>query len=313
MNMIKRALVATSVAAAGVTAFAGTGSATFTQLDHVRIEADGYVLGGDGDGHATVLWNETGEGVEPYFSGKLHLNDVAGQCARVRMISYDLNDNEIGDRQFAPSDDEEALCASGSGHVAREVSLQGPDDVHSVELTIQSWIEEPSGGHWNNEESVDVVYGPELPPSDVLVDAGKFDLGAGTLVNGVPSEPARLTWDVSTGWKIDATISGTLFVRNARNQELRVVATCYDAAGDPLPGETAGEFTELYPETNGPEEFEIERRPCGAADVAEVGVTIELMDVATDTWEIRGEQRIPLPSVFPDIQIPEFDLDPLGR
>jgi hypothetical protein len=309
MNNFKRALLATSVAAVGATAFAGTSEAIYTQLDGVRLEAEGYVLAGVSSEQATVLWDETGEGVQPHFSGKLHLDGVSGQCARVRMISYELDGGEIGDRLFAPSDDEESFCASDDGHFAREVSLVGPDDVHEVKLTLQTWINDPEGGHWSNLVSQTVEYGPQLPASDVLIEAGRFDLGAGTLVNGVPSEAAELTWDVSTGWIIDPELNATLFVRNARNQELRVVFTCYDAAGDALPGETDGDLSGeyIYPQSSD-DEIPIVRR-CGDSAVAEVGVTIELKNVSTGQFEVRGEQRIPLPSVFP--QLPPIDFDPI--
>ena len=313
MNNLKRALLATTVTAGGVMAFAASGSAIYTQLDHVRLdEAEGYTLTGDTTDEATVLWNETGEGVQPYFAGKIHLDGVSGQCARIRMISYDSTGSERGDRLFAPAENEESFCADHDGHFAREVSLLGPTDVAEIKLTLQTFINDPNGGHWSNLESATVAYGP-LPLSDVLIEAGRFDLGGGTLVGGVPSEPGQLTWDVSRPYVIEPELAATLFVRGARNQELRVVTTCYDAAGDVTPAGTDGDQSQdsIYPLTSGPETFTIERNPCDDDEVVEVGVTIELKNVQTGQFDVLAEQRIPLPSVIPpiDVELEPIDID----
>ena len=309
MNTIKRALLATSVAAVGVTAFAGSGSAIFTELDTVRLEDAGYTVTGDTTDEATVLWNETGEGVQPLFRGKIHLDGVSGQCARVRMISYTHLGQEQ-ERQFAPADDEESFCATDDGHVARSVELLGPDDTQEVKLTLQTFINDPAGGHWSNLDSATVEYGP-LPSSEVLIDAGRVDFGAGTLVNGVPSEPGQITWDVETAFLIEPTLTGRFFVRGGRNQEFQVVATCYDANGDELPAGDDGDdpSDSIFPQTNGAEVFEIERNPCDDPEVAEVGVKLQVENAQTGGFDVLHDERIALPSVFPPFDI---DLDPIG-
>ena len=53
-----------------------------------------------------VLWDETGNGVQVSLTAKIHLSGNDGQCTRVRMIGYDINGTERGDRQFGPADNE---------------------------------------------------------------------------------------------------------------------------------------------------------------------------------------------------------------
>ena len=101
-----------------------------------------------------------------------------------------------------------------------------------------------------------MVYGARLPPSDVLVGpASSTRCPAYSL--DVPSEPAQLTWDVTQAEDRRHNL-GHLFVRNAAAGARHWRRA--DAAGDPLPGETAGEFTEIYPQGNVAQTFDIERR-----------------------------------------------------
>ena len=294
MNKLKRALLATSVAAIAATSFAGTGAAIYTEVDTVHL---GSQTAGVRLTNGTVLWDETGEGAQPNLSGTLHLENMAGMCARVRMISYSNNGNERGDRQFGPSDDQ-AFCAGSNSHVTRDVSLVGYPGTHEVKLTLQTL---PNGGGQtkNIGRSEIAEYGPALPPSEVRIDAAEIVLGGRT-----PLEPAQLTWDVSTGFNIDTQLKGTLFVEDHENQKLRVLTTCYDATGRPLVAGTDGDlqFQEIVPETDSPLAIPIERNPCLGSEVVEVGVTIEVYNLSQAAFVAEHpEVRAPLPSVIPPI------------
>jgi hypothetical protein len=175
--------------------------------------------------------------------------------------------------------------------------LVGYPRTHLVKLTLQTLP--CGGGQTKNIESATVEYGPTLPASAVLIDAGEIVLGG-----SAPSEPAQLTWDVSTGFLIDTQLTGTLFVENHDNQKLRVMTTCYDAAGDTVVNGTDGDlgFQEIVPQTDDLLEIPIERNPCRGTEVVEVGVSIEVYDLSEGAFDAeRPEVRIPLPSVVPPI------------
>ena len=319
MNNFKRALLATTVAAAGVTAFASSSSATpvggtYTQINPARLEnkRGDIVLGGEQfDSPGTVLWDETGDGVQATFRGRLHIRNVPGACARVRMISLDEDGIEQGDHQFFPSD--EGDCAGNDGHLARDVLLAGYTRLPGVQLTLQVWASSPGapdGGHWRNSQSVTLAYASELPPSDVLINGGRHDLGAGTLESDVPSEPGQVTWQVN-GWNIKPKLSATLWVKSAQFNQIRVMARCYDADDVLLPGAEDGDlgFQEISPATNGIETFQIDREPCTDNGVAKVGVTVEAYDPNIEDFKVLGEELIiPLPTIPApiDLELPQL-------
>ena len=174
-------------------------------------------------------------------------------------------------------------------------------DVAEVKVTLQKFTFDPNhpdGGHLEATSSRRPSSTAHCRPATCSSTAAGSTSAAGSWWAARRRRPACSPGTCPAGY-IDVALDATLFVRNAQNQELRVVATCYDANGAETPAGDDGEqpWDFIYPQTSGLETFTIERDPCADPEVVEVGVTVELKNVATGQFDILGERRIPLPSV----------------
>ena len=307
--------MATVVAAGVVTSFAVPASAAVvTQVDEIRIEGGGFGFTDGADGAGTLTWLETGAGVVPSLHGELVLRGVATECARVRLITYEVGG--FGEERFF-SDEH---CADDNDKQTFTVDLADDDYAIEAKITVQSKIDEDE---WANvEPSRTVRYGPGLAPSEFLITRQEFDVGGGTELDGLePAEPAVITWDVSDGWRIKPRAIGTLFAKNAENELARVRARCLDANGD-LILEAGGLDSTAYSDEDGhffddndEHAVEFDMQVCSDPAVVEVTVAIERFnqDPRVDDWEQVGFTRVPLPGLhLPPFEGPiDVDLDPL--
>jgi hypothetical protein len=118
--------------------------------DKVRLTADGVDFGDDWfvgsatTGSGTMDWEE-GEGMNltPHLRGYLHLNNVAGLCARVSLRYYDESDGLFATRYGGPA------CAPDNSHAVWYVDLAPytSDRIDSVTVALQT---ERSDGTWQD-------------------------------------------------------------------------------------------------------------------------------------------------------------------
>ena len=158
------ALAATVLVAGAVTSFANPASAAIvTQVDEIRIEGGGFGFTEDGtDGAGTLTWTETGAEVVPSLHGELVLRGVATECARVRLITYEVGG--FGEERFF-SDEH---CADDNDKQTFTVDLADDDYAIEAKVTVQSKIDDDT---WANvEPSRTVRDGPELEPSDFIIN-----------------------------------------------------------------------------------------------------------------------------------------------
>lgn len=181
------------------------------EVDSVRIESVGFDLGGEAFSNgsptasATVSWAQAWFGAVPDFDGWLHFEGVADACARVKMASYDENDQPLGDPVSTGP-----ICAPDNGHHAESVHLDGAAGAHKVSVRLQSLA---ANGDWQNvgtEESE--TYGPLVDTDHFTIERPTYDLGGGSLVGGSPTAGARLSWNVSSEGVISPRLTGTLFI-----------------------------------------------------------------------------------------------------
>ena len=309
-SKIRGGIAATALAAAVATSLASPASAIVTEIDDVRIDGEGFDFGDDDGEPGIVIWDETGDGAVPRLTGQLLLHNVATECARVRLITYEVGG--FGEERFY-SDEE---CASDNGSHAFDVDLADDDYAIEAKVTVQSKISD-NPERWSNVASETVGYGPSLTPSEITIARQEFDFGGGnTLTGGAPAAPGLVTWDVSDGWRIGVDVVGTLFAKNAENELARVRTRCLDADGaviDDAGGIDGTEYSDEdghFFDDNDVHAVEIDMRACSDPAVVEVTVAIERYnpDPAVQDWEQVGLTRAELPSVFPDFG--PIDVDP---
>lgn len=246
--------------------------ADVTQTDGVLIDTQGFSIGGDQfasgapTNTATLEWDQAWFGVVPTLSGYLYFDGVAGNCARVRIISYGYGGAEL-DSVF--SDQE---CVHVDGIRQRAFELQARYGAAEVKVTLQTLGADQV---WRGIGSRTIAYGPDLGSSSVLISAPEFDLGSGELVNGAPEAAATVTWTVSSE-QIDNGITpalvGSLYLKNAENECARVRSDYKDRDGDILETivgvERCAEDDRLH-------KFPIRHEGHTSSNVVEVTYTIE--------------------------------------
>lgn len=223
MNIIRRrtriaALLAiTTISAAGVVAGAGSASAYgVVQTDDVSINRVGFDIGGSGwngadpTGPAELEWSTAWFANIPTVSGYLHFKGVANNCARVRVISFDENDIQVGETAFS---DEE--CVSGNGHIRRAFEVQGALAAASVEVTLQTALN-VAGASWGGIGSQTFEYGPTVGTDLVKISRAEVDFGVGTFANGTAPSSGTLHWEVINGYQIRPRLEGTLYMKEAK-------------------------------------------------------------------------------------------------
>jgi hypothetical protein len=295
-----RLVVAGAALAGGsVALLANSASALVTETDNVKITSNGYDLGGAGftggvpDDPATLSWDHAWFGVVPTLTGKIHFEGVSGECARVRLISYDENGSALG------SDYSDRKCANTNGHNVRAIeeggnNLLGRPGAASVRVVLQH---ETANGWIKVGAHRDRTYGPLVDTDDVLISRAEVDFGSGPLVGGAPSDPGTVTWN-ATGTALDPVVTGTLYATNADDLTVRMRARYLEADGTVI--ETR--YGIQHPITNDdPHEFSVNMNDFdgggtafGRNSVAKVKVSVQKSPTGSNVWETVGTMTVTL-------------------
>jgi hypothetical protein len=130
--------------------------------DKVRLSADGVDLGDDWfvgsatTGSATLDWGQ-GDGalLTPHLQGYLHLNNIAGVCARVKLVYMTESYSTLATRYGG------AVCAPDNGHHYWSVDLAPYSStlIGAVQVSMQT---QGTNGSWNDITSAGSGYTYEL-------------------------------------------------------------------------------------------------------------------------------------------------------
>lgn len=220
MNTFRKTVFASLAAASiGVVALpaAAIEPVSATDIDDVLVTSEGFDLGGPGfaggepTSSARVEWQQAWFGSTVTFNGTIHFDEVSGECARVRLISYDSDSVEMS-RAFSTVE-----CARNNGYNVSFVSVQGQAGASEVQVLLQRLLD---NGEWvgvGGSGPVMVAYGPMLGTSEVSISRASFDAGTGDFVGGTAASPATVTWTVAGSGLIKPTFSGTLYMKNTDN------------------------------------------------------------------------------------------------
>ena len=126
--------------------------------DDVRIHADGVDFGGDGFafgepvGSGTMDWIQ-GEDMDitPHLRGYLHLNNVAGLCARVDLVYY------ASTRRTLDEEHSGSVCAADNSHSYWSVDLS-PYTSFEITSVIVKLQTQSTNGSWQTIDAQDTVY-----------------------------------------------------------------------------------------------------------------------------------------------------------
>ncbi len=119
--------------------WSSVGSKTVTvgpYADAVKLTTNGFDFGSDAflgsgpSGSGTLTWRWTSDGIEPHLDGTLHLTDVAGACARVRLDDYDVDGDLLGSSIGG------GVCATDDSHQEWTVDLGTFSDWDLVKTKI---------------------------------------------------------------------------------------------------------------------------------------------------------------------------------
>jgi len=282
----KAALAVAAIAIGGAVITGRPASAIVTQGDDVLLTSVGFDFGG-GTGYSTttgeptspgtVAWDQLSGGVVPKLNGYIHFDNVANNCARIRMTSFDAAGVQIGSPAF--STDQE--CVSANGHDANPMApLVGELGAASVEITLQSSAKGSSS--WGRVAQTNVSYGPTLATDEFRIIAPELDLGSGAFSSGTASDLATLTWKVQPGTSSTLTpvFNGTLYMNQADDLCGRIKVEYFSQLGT-----STKRFTKEHcVEDDKEHEFDMVLNDYHATDVYEVVYTLQKRPNGAPDW-----------------------------
>lgn len=218
-------LLALLATAAGSAAFAGGAHASAAPVG-VVVDNDGFFdLLADPevtltDENIAFRWGR--DTVTPRLTATLHIVDGDDGCYRVRTDSLDADGALVG----SAYDDETGHCRHSDAPVDIPVDMLavgGPD----VKQLVVALEKEGTAGRWRTKDTSEMR---ELNTHDdkAMVLGGGIDIGGSGWLNGFPTSPARVSWDIGDDGRMTATYDGTLHLKGFYPGSGRVVIRAYD-------------------------------------------------------------------------------------
>jgi hypothetical protein len=207
----------------------------------VKIATSGFDFGGRTwvagglTGSGELVWRYDDGEVEPSLQGYLHLDNVGGRCARMRLDYYG------GSHVRLTTGYGGTVCTPDDRHrVWAVVSLDpySSSKLNEVKVSIEIRTE---GGNWAIAGSQAVQLNPIRSDSVRIAlpkDSGA-DFGNSTFVGGNPLGSGALTWRFVEG-KLTPRLTGVLHLSSAAGSCARVRLEYHDADGDELADEHGG-------------------------------------------------------------------------
>jgi hypothetical protein len=208
--------LAVLAAVAGTAVFSGAAQAAVIGDSDVRLTSTGFDFGGSGFslgepvGNGSLVWSYTNGQVTAHLTGTLHLNNVDGHCAHIRMEYFDADGDAVTTR------DGGTVCATDNAHHAWSVDQSYTDSrIKSVKVSIR----DGDAIGWST-----AVYGTyyAVPPTDaVKITASGADFGSSGFFLGEPTGNGWLSWNLADG-VVTPRLTGTLHLNNVASQCARM-------------------------------------------------------------------------------------------
>jgi hypothetical protein len=283
--------VAAVLVTAGSVATAHADNRTL-DVDEVKVSSQGfdlggglYVAGGLTDS-ASVEWLIDENSVLPWVTGELHLDNVDGECARVR-LDYYTNLTAFLTTKYGGT-----VCADGNSHQAWNVDL-APHDSNkigklevSVEHQLSNGVWSSVGSSWSTlntyvDESVTMF-------SENSLGTDGYDFGDDTWdpFHPTPMGGGTIVWELSNG-EITPHLRGVLHLNNVAGDCARMKIQYYaddDTDSDVFPEllTTVHGGTVCAPD-NGHYRWSVDRRDYSSPNIQHVRVSMESFQ-SNGTW-----------------------------
>jgi hypothetical protein len=278
--LIPLLVLAASAALAGLARAAAVDTDRFVYAHDVKLTGSGFDFGGGtliGGSPSTsgelAWWTEDGE-PGPLVEGTLHLNDVEGACARLR-LDYKTS---AGTTFHTHTTSER--CVDDDDHHEFEISTSPYADskIGKVRITLERLF---ATGGWTDVDSQTVRFGPYA--DGVKIAADGVDFGSDAFIGSGPAGTGVLTWSYEDA-KVHARLTGTLHTNNVAGTCARIKIDYRDAAGDLLGDDIGGS---ACPSDNSHDEWLVDLGSFADRDIVEARVRLQTLG-ADGVWRNAG-------------------------
>jgi hypothetical protein len=274
--------LATLVAVTGSTAATGTAERQWTELksSRVKITTSGFDFGGRTylagapTGSGDLAWRYSDGEVRPRLTGYLHLNEVRGACARMRIDYYGGAHVRLATERGG------TVCASHDRHHVWSVTLEPYDSRKIDEVKVSIETENDAGG-WSIAASR--TFGLNPIRSDAvriaLPRSAGVDFGGAGFAAGSPIGSGEVAWRLLDG-QLTPHLTGVLHVSNAAGACARVRLQYWDRADVELADKHGGTVCAA---DNGHHAWSVDLEPYGDPSLDRVSIMLQ-RQVDCCTW-----------------------------
>ena len=272
------------LAVAATVAFAAPAQAAVIDTDRPRLTGSGYDFGngtfaaGVPTGSGRLEFALRDSKIEPRLTGKLHVNDADGTCARIKLVYRDRDNDALTDPHFSTS-----RCVDDDRHHEYDIDLNpyADDDIDDVRVTLQK----QTASGWSAVESE--TYPVDTTDDDVRITADGVDFGGLGFDLGVPQGSGEVSWELD-GVKVTPRLGGGLHLNNSSGVCARVNLRYYMASGVYL---TKRADEERCAEDNGHHFWIIDFDPHESNKIGKVKVQIQTQS-SNGSWNVAGSQTV---------------------
>jgi hypothetical protein len=230
-------LAAALLAATATTARADDDGERFVAAHSVKITSTGFdfgshdfLLGAPQKSGELAWWVDADNAPLASLDGYLHLNDVEGACAKMR-LRYKTSANVLVAERFGGT-----VCVDDDKHHTFDVSLS-PYANRKVQKVEISLMRQFASNGWASVGSKTIAMGPYGDP--VKLTTNGFDFGNGSFLGNGPTGSGTLSWTWTTSG-IRPHLDGTLHLKDVAGACARMKLEDFDADGDLVGTSTGG-------------------------------------------------------------------------
>lgn len=253
---------------------------TFIGTHSLKITATGFDFGGADwfagapVGPAKVNWYIVDGQMRPSVDGTLFLNDVSGQCARIRVDYY----AGAGIRWNTAYGNE--VCAPDDRLRAYTVDL-GPVTSSKIDEVGVAVEKKTASGDWQTIGSQRMKLGTIHTPIKITGDG--FDFGGSAFAFGAPTQAAQIAWTWSEG-KLTPRVTGTLHLNNVAGACARLRLEYTSNRLEEMAVEFGGK---VCAPDNAHHAWDVDLKPLSDARIHQLEVTIQSLG-PDGTWRGVG-------------------------
>lgn len=291
-KMFRRKMIAALAVLAATVGVSATGraqAATFDKDELRMSSADGnFHFGGedgtdfaygDPDDPGYITWNYSNGQVSAHLAGALHLVDVVGQCARMRLNYFDAAGNALATK-FGGT-----VCAPDNTRHWWLVDLNPYASNEIAEMKVSIEKQTVLGGAFST--AISSVHHPNPHGDSVKITATGFDFGDEKWGIGGPLGSGTVWWRLEDGqWTPHLT--GTLHLNNVDGGCARMNIRYLSESGSFLTSRAGGV---VCASDNGHHEFTVDLEPYTSNKIGQVNVQLQSQNT-NGTFTVIGSSTV---------------------